>query len=226
MRRGAELAGDIAGEVGGVGLCLEAHQVVIGQGAHNLLVMRHCRGDFRRRHGNVQEKADAVGQAAGAQDPRQRHQVIIMHPDQVTGFQMFGQKIGKAVVDPEIARQIAAGEFRQVLPVMQHRPQHPVGEAIVIFFEVLAYEVGDHIVRAVNTVMADLDIRGILHRLAAPAHPHTLIFLEQGAQRDFQAARMRSRLVGRDRHPIGNDEYARHATLENAMCSGSEGSPR
>ena len=41
------------------------------------------------------------------------------------------QPVGEHLVDPQIAGHVAAGEFRQIEPVMQDRPQHPVGEAVV-----------------------------------------------------------------------------------------------
>ena len=48
-------------------------------------------------------------------------------------------------VDAEIAAEIAAREFRKIEPVMQDRPQHAVGEAVVVFLVVVFGKVGDDI---------------------------------------------------------------------------------
>ena len=85
VRGRAQLLGQVAGEIGGVAVGLESHQVVIAQRRDQGLVIGHGGEDFRRRQRDMQEKADAVVQPARAQRLGQRDQVIVMHPDDVVG---------------------------------------------------------------------------------------------------------------------------------------------
>jgi len=48
-------------------------------------------------------------------------------------------------IDASIAAEIAAGKFREIDAIMQDRPQHPIGEAVVIFLIVGFAEVGDNV---------------------------------------------------------------------------------
>ena len=51
----------------------------------------------------------------------------------------------QSLVHAEIAGEIAAGEFRQVDPIVQNRPQHPIGKTVVVFLVVLLRQVGDDV---------------------------------------------------------------------------------
>ena len=53
--------------------------------------------------------------------------------------------IGEQAVDPQVSGQIGPAEFGKVDPVVQNGPEHPVGEAVVIFLVVGILQVGDHI---------------------------------------------------------------------------------
>ncbi len=75
----------------------------------------------------------------------QRDQVIVVHPDDVVRLQDLHQLIREMFVDPHIAGQVAPREFREIEPVMEDRPQHPVGETVVILVKILRLEVGDDI---------------------------------------------------------------------------------
>ena len=80
-----------------------------------------------------------------------------MHPDEIVRLQRLGQFVGEMFVDPQIARQVAAGKFRQVQAVMQDRPQHAVGEAVIIFVEIRFREVADDI--GIVALVQGLDAR-------------------------------------------------------------------
>ena len=45
-------------------------------------------------------------------------QVVIMNPHDIIGLKKLVQFRGEGLVDPHIAAQITAGEFRQIQPVM------------------------------------------------------------------------------------------------------------
>ena len=58
-----------------------------------------------------------------------------------SGLQQLFQIAGEIFVDAEIAGEIAAREFREIEPVMQDRPQHAVGEAVVVFLVVVLAQI-------------------------------------------------------------------------------------
>ena len=72
-------------------------------------------------------------------------EVVVVDPDDVVGPQDLGELGGKVLVHAEIAGEVAAGEFGQVDAIVQDRPQHPIGEAVVVFLVVLLRQVGDDV---------------------------------------------------------------------------------
>ncbi len=78
---------DIAREIRGIGVGLEADQIVFAQGGNDALVMRQAGDDLHRRKRRVQEKADAVLVTEFAQGLGEQQEMIIMHPDDVVGLQ-------------------------------------------------------------------------------------------------------------------------------------------
>ena len=74
--------------------------------------------------------------------------MIVVHPDDVVGLQQIVQLIRKMRVDAPIAAEIAARKLREVEAIVQNRPQHPIGEAVVIFLIVGLDEVGHDIGQA------------------------------------------------------------------------------
>ena len=78
--------------------------------------------DFRRRKRNVEEVADPVLMPAIAQRLRERHQMIVVHPDDIVGPQQLVELAGEILVDANIAGQIAARELGEIEPIMQNRP--------------------------------------------------------------------------------------------------------
>src|SRR3989304_1230649 len=93
----------------------------------------------------MQKKTNLVAVATITQRLGERNEMIVMYPDNVVGLQDFIQLGGKMGVNPYVAAQIAEREFRQVEPVVQDRPEHPVGEAVVVFLKVVVGEVCHHI---------------------------------------------------------------------------------
>ena len=65
---------------------------------------------------------DAVVVPACPEHLGKRHQVVVMHPDEVVGLQDLFELGREMLVDAHVAREIAAREFREVEAVMQHRP--------------------------------------------------------------------------------------------------------
>src|SRR4051812_50216888 len=92
---------------------------------------------------------------------------------------------------------------------MQDRPEHTVGETVVVFLEISAREIGGDIGDA---AMLDLAERlfALRTRPPAPTEPEALVALEERADHDLQAARARTGIPVRDGNAIGYDHYARH----------------
>ncbi len=79
----------------------------------------------------MQEEADGVLHARGAQHLAEQEEVVVLHPDDVVGPQERHQAGGEALVDAAVALFEAAVEVGQVEAVVQRRPQGAVGEACV-----------------------------------------------------------------------------------------------
>src|SRR5262249_61169293 len=104
----------IAAEIEGVVASLETDEIVVAERWNEPLVMRKGGEDFGRRAWNVQEEADAVLVAKIAQRFGQRHQVIVVDPDQVVRPEHVVQLAGKVVVAPQITREGRAGRIRRL----------------------------------------------------------------------------------------------------------------
>ena len=143
---------------------------------------------------------------ARAQFQREPHQMIIMHPDYVVGLQDLGDLIGEIAVDAHVAGKVRARIFREVDPVVQQRPQHAVGEAVVIFLMVVDVEIESDI--ADVAPLDDLRRSGrLLGDAAAPAAPHALTPAQRRLDRDREAA---GAFFARQSYAVGNDYQARH----------------
>ncbi len=82
---------------------------------------------------------------------------------------------------------VGAGYFLQVAAVVENRPQHAVGEAVVIFLQVVL----ERSIKDVGYVLEFDRIRlgvGLVSDLAAPAEPQAIAVLEGGLHGDSQAA--------------------------------------
>ncbi len=67
--------------------------------------------------------------------------VIILHPDDVFGFDQRAGRVGEAVVDAVIAAFEIAGIFGQVDAIVKERPERLVGVTVIIFVYVLLFEI-------------------------------------------------------------------------------------
>ena len=135
--RVAILGDEVANEIAGIAVGLEAHHVVLQQQRDELLVVGQASHHLRRRHRNVEKEADPVGVAAASQRVGDRDQVIVVHPDQVVGLDDPLELGREMIVDPHVAGEVAPRELGEVEAEVEDRPQHPVGEAVVIFLVVV-----------------------------------------------------------------------------------------
>src|SRR5262249_57880413 len=79
------------------------------------------------------------------QGVRDRDQMIVVDPDQIVLFEDFFEFGREMIVDPEIPAKVAARKLGEVQPVMQDRPQHSVGETVIVFLIVMFGEVGNYV---------------------------------------------------------------------------------
>ena len=165
---------------------------MVGQARHHL----------RRRHRNVEEEADPVGMAAASQRVGNRNQVIIVHPDEVVGLDDPLELGREMIVHPHVAGEIAPRELGEVEAEVQDRPQHAIGEAVVVFLVILDRKIGHDIgdVLLHHGVSFDLGLRD---GLAAPAEPHSAATFQGRPQRDLEAAGAIG-AIG-DAHPVRDD---------------------
>ena len=185
----------VMGEVVAIVVGLEADQVVMDEAAEDLLVVGHRRQDVGRRAGNVEEEADRVDAAARPEFAGERHQMIVVHPDDVVVLDDRVELIGEQAVDAHVAALVGARIFLQVDPVVQDRPQHPVGEAVVIFLVVGLGEVDDGVVDPAAFEAARRG-RFLVADVAAPAEPDADAIAQRGLDRDRQPARQVLARVG------------------------------
>ena len=57
--------------------------------------------------------------------------MIVVHPNDVIGLKKRFEVTGEILVYSEVAAKIASRQFGEIEPIMQDRPQHTIGEAVV-----------------------------------------------------------------------------------------------
>ncbi len=193
---------------------LETDQVVVGEAAEDLPVVRQGLQNVRRRTGRVKEKSDGVAMAARTQFASQQHEMIIVHPDDVVFPEQRAQAVGEHAVDADIAAGVSAGIFLQIDPVVKDRPQHAVGEAVVIFLNVVLRQIDEDIGHLVDIDDLRLPVR-LLRDLAAPPEPHSVAIFERCLHRNRHSPRERGARRFRHRHAVGDDDQSRaHASSQ------------
>jgi hypothetical protein len=140
--------------------------------------------------------------AALAQRLGERHQVIVVHPDQIVGLEQLVQLPGEGVVDPQVAAEIAMREFRALELVVQDRPQHAIGKSVVVLLVILLGEITDDIGDVVALDRARLGLGG-RRDAPAPTKPRPLHALERRLDGDFKPAGAHGTFVGNS-HSIGD----------------------
>ena len=95
-------ARQITAEIEGVIAGLEADEIVFAERWNETLVVGQRSQYFRRWARDVKKKADAILVPALAQRLGERHQVIVMHPDQIVRPEHLVQLARKVIVDTQI----------------------------------------------------------------------------------------------------------------------------
>ncbi len=217
---GIEMGGDIVDErvapFGGV----KADHVIAEHAGHQIAVVgqRHHQAGGRPRR--VEEKAQTVFKTTITQALAQRHQMVVMHQDQVFRLDQRRHRFGKTGVHPRIAAGKIARDLGQVEPVMEQRPQGAVGETVVIFIYILGFQVDR---RGCNPVFAlEADMAGkLVGLLARPAEPEAVALAQRRRQRDRKSAPVRAFTRLGSLHPVGNGNQSAHR----ASLQGRESMP-
>ena len=164
--------------------------------------MRQGLQNVGRRARRVQEKADPVAMAARTQFAREKHQVIIVHPDDVVLVDQRAQVIRKQAVDAHVAARVSARIFLQVDAVVENGPEHAVGETVAIFLDVVVRQFDLDIGHIVDFESSRLAGRLVGH-LAAPAKPHAVLILEHSFHRHRHFVSERGMSLFRQSDPVG-----------------------
>src|ERR1700683_1957430 len=129
----------------------------------------------------MKEETDPIDVAAASQRVRDRNQVVVVDPDHVIGYDYLFELGGKMIIVPHVSGEIPPRKLGEVKPEMQDRPQHPVGETVIILVVILLREIGDHIdhIFVDDSMHRNVPLR---NNLAAPAEPHASVTLEGGQQ--------------------------------------------
>src|SRR5712692_4918249 len=202
------LGDQVANEIARIPRGLKSHNVMLHEQRNQLLVVRQRGQDLRRRERNMQEKPDPVGMAPPPQRVRDRDQMIIMDPDQIVmrdDFFEFGRKV---IIDAEISAEVAPRKLGEVQPIMQNRPQHPIGEPVIVFLIIMFSQVGDDVF---DVLVLDGSRSQLLSRsdFSAPSEPHASVVLQRRPQRHLKPAGALGAIAGGNRNPIGYDRQAR-----------------
>lgn len=196
----------IGSEIRRVVLGLKPDEVEGGERADGFGVLGQRQQNIGRRAGNVQEEADRIVVSGRPQFPCKAHQMVVVHPHDVVRAQEARHLICEIGIDADVAGEVRACVFRKIGPIVQHRPQHAVGEAVVIFMIVRRGEIERHVVQ----ILALDHLRGdgrILGHAAAPAAPYALATAQRGLHSDHEPARL-PRSGKRD--AIRDDHQPRH----------------
>ena len=189
-----------------IGLRLKADEVVRQQRAQQLREWRQCTQHLEMRERDVQEEADRLACALRAQLLRQRNEVIVVHPDQITGCEQRREPRGKQCVGLLVGGVFLVFVAKAGEEVVKERPERAVGEAAVVtLVERLRQRNGGV---AQRVAAGDLRLPGLLAAgLAIPAEPESAARAHGGEHADREPSRRRG---FRERHAIGDVDQPGH----------------
>ena len=164
---------------------VEADHVIGEHPPHQFRRFGQDRQQPTRRPGNMQEETEPIAAAALAQFVAEREQMVILNPHHVVGLEQRRDHVGEARVDPLVTAREIALIFGQIDAVVEQRPQRPVGIAVIIFVDVLVFQVD----RGGRHTLIDLivDLAGErIDPFARPAEPQAVMLAQRRRERDRQ----------------------------------------
>jgi hypothetical protein len=137
------------------------------------------------------EEADARSGHGLAQHFGQQHQLIIMNPDEVVGFEVFEHHIAKAAVGIDVSLPVFGLEIEQRRKLMKERPERLVRVAFIEAVRDLFGDVHGEIAFALGPAPQRLFAPLIVGvgRIARPAHPDALRAFDDRPHRRREAPR-------------------------------------
>ena len=186
---------------------LEADEIIGREAAHHEVVGRQHAREIGRRPGDVEEEPDPVGEAQLAQIGGERDEMVVVDPDHVVRPDELGEPPGEELVDAEIAGGVAPIEAGEVEPVVAHRPERPVGKAVVEILEVALGEIRNRVFDVAEGVRLGLGLAS-LHGCAGPAEPQPAALLQGRVEGDRKAAGIGRAGVRGHRHPVRDHDEA------------------
>ncbi len=84
----------------------------------------------------------------------------------------------KQAIDPEISRHVLARVIDQVETIMTERPEHAVGEAGIIFIDILLVEIEQRVANGAHIADRQFLCLAIGKCLSGPTEPNTAAFAE------------------------------------------------
>src|SRR5262249_20707653 len=128
------------------------------------------------------------------------------------------------IVDPEISGEVTSRKLGEVEPIMQNRPQHPIGEPVIVFLIVMLSQIGDDVF---DVLMFDGPRSELVSHsdFAAPSEPHAAVVLQRRPQRHPKPAGALGAIAGGNRDPIGYDCQARQYRPQSSATDASPPRP-
>jgi hypothetical protein len=88
-------------------------------------------------NGTWRKEADARIRQAGAQQCRYQHQLVVVDPDGVAGPVFLRHGVGERLIGLAVGIPTGGVDGDAVEQVVEQRPQHAVGEPVVIALDVV-----------------------------------------------------------------------------------------
>src|SRR5690606_17797641 len=102
---------------------LEADDIIGSEAAHDGFVHGKRENYVCGRPWDMQEEADAVGNAEIAQFCSQRDEMVVVNPDEVIRLDHRQEMLCKQAIDPEISRHVLARVINKIKPIVAERPE-------------------------------------------------------------------------------------------------------
>ena len=152
---------------------MEAHKIRPQQPRKEALPPGQDAEHLRRGEWDVEEEADAQAGAPLPQQFRQKHQLVVVYPHRVAVLRFPQHRFRETLVHGAVGLPVPVRvEPDLVEQVVEERPEHTVGKALVVPFHLRAGQLHGHHA-AVGQLQEGRVLAGLAEprRIAGPAHP-------------------------------------------------------
>src|SRR5271168_5364047 len=156
----------------------------------------------------MQEESDRVIESGFAQHATERHQLIVMYPDEVVFTDNLAQSLGIETIDREISVVFRSVVAKRAREVVMDRPERAVAKAVVVRFETIRGQVDRSELNAAVFLNRRCR-RRIFACFATPTEPHAAArTLERGEHSDRKTSCGRTLI--REGYPIRHGDETGH----------------